>query len=165
MLVIIARLIQIQIIEHKIYDTRSTNNRIETHPIAPPRGLIYDRNGVLIAENTQVQSLAIIPERVENLEELLRELKIRVAISDAQVEGFRKRVWHRRRPYDPVTLKDVLTDQEQAMLAVDRYKLPGVVVAARDGAKLSLWTYDSPRDWKCQAYHGQRSSHCQRSQV
>lgn len=128
-LVIIGRLLQIQIIEHQVYDTRSINNRIETHPISPPRGLVFDRNGVLIAENTLIQSLAIIPERVEDLDELLDELRKRVDISDAQVDRFRGRVTQRRRPYDPVALKDVLSDSEQATLAVDRYRLPGVVVA------------------------------------
>lgn len=127
-LLIIGRLLQIQIIEHQVYDTRSINNRIETHPISPPRGLVFDRNGVLIAENTLIQSLAIIPERVEDLDELLEELRKRVDISDAQVDRFRNRVTQRRRPYDPIALRDVLSDSEQATLAVDRYRLPGVVV-------------------------------------
>ena len=127
-LLIIGRLLQIQIIEHQVYDTRSINNRIETHSISPPRGLVFDRNGVLIAENTLIQSLAIIPERVEDLDELLEELRKRVDISDAQVDRFRSRVTQRRRPYDPIALRDVLSDSEQATLAVDRYRLPGVVV-------------------------------------
>ena len=127
-LLIIGRLIQIQIFEHEIYETQSSNNRFETRAIAPPRGLIFDRNGVLIADNRQILALAIISERVGNLDEFLIKLRSRIDISDTQIERFRNKLKQRRRPYEPITLKSVLTDKEQALLAVDRFMFPGVLV-------------------------------------
>ena len=63
--VLIARLFYLQVVEHDLYTTLSHNNRVNIEPIGPTRGLIYDRNGVLLAENRPTFSLEIVPERVE----------------------------------------------------------------------------------------------------
>ena len=62
-LVLVGRLFQLQVLEHEVYQTRSEHNRIEVQPVAAGRGLIYDRHGVLLAENRSVSSLEIVEER------------------------------------------------------------------------------------------------------
>ena len=129
--VLLARYVQLQVHQAPIYATRSEANRILVEPIAPPRGLIYDRAGRLLAGNAPVFSLALVRERVENLDHTLARLRELVGVSDAEIEAFRDRLGQRRRPLEPVTLRVRLTAEEQARLAVERPHLPGVEVRAR----------------------------------
>ena len=69
--ILVANLYNIQVNQYQDYKTRSNDNRIKVVPIAPNRGLIYDRNGVLLAENRPVFSLEIIPEKVKNMDETI----------------------------------------------------------------------------------------------
>ena len=73
-LMLLLNLYVVQVIHHDDYQTRSNDNRIKVVPVAPPRGLIFDRNGVLLAENRPVFSLEIIPEQVDDLSKMLDEL-------------------------------------------------------------------------------------------
>ena len=68
-LMLLARFFQLQVIEHEVFSLRSDENRIRVAPLAPPRGLIFDRNGILLAENITASSLGIIPEKVVSLDE------------------------------------------------------------------------------------------------
>lgn len=129
--ILVVRLMQLQIWEHETYRTRSDQNRIQVQPIAPPRGLIYDRNGVLLAENQPVSSLAIVRERVADLPLLFSQLNALVGISMEDIEGFEKRSRGRRRPFEPIALKLTLTEPEIARLAVNRYRLPGVEITTQ----------------------------------
>ncbi|MEM8766831.1 MAG: penicillin-binding protein 2 [Pseudomonadota bacterium] len=126
--ILVARLVQLQVIDHDTYRTRSDENRIQVQPLAPPRGLIYDRNGVLLAENRPVSSLALVTERVRDFDALLAELSTLVDISEDDLANYEKRLKRRRRPYEPITLREVLSEQEIAHLAVNRHRLPGVEV-------------------------------------
>ncbi len=126
--VLVARLIQLQVVDHDTYRTRSDENRIQVQPLAPPRGLIYDRNGVLLAENRPVSALALVSERITDFDALLRELRALVDISDADLANYHKRLRRQRRPYEPVTVRQVLSEAEVARLAVNRHRLPGVEV-------------------------------------
>jgi penicillin-binding protein 2 len=126
--VLIARMIHLQVADYEKYRTRSDQNRIQVQPIGPPRGLIFDRNGVLLADNQPVFTLALIAERVTDLKALIGELHKLVEFDDRDVDAFKKRYERRRRPFEPVPLKVVLTDEEIAALAVNRFRLPGVVV-------------------------------------
>ncbi|HEY5644443.1 MAG TPA: penicillin-binding transpeptidase domain-containing protein, partial [Pseudomonadales bacterium] len=126
--VLVARLVQLQIVDHDTYSTRSDENRIQVEPLAPPRGLIYDRNGVLLAENRPVSSLTLVAERVPDFNELLAELQALVDIDEADFANYEKRLERRRRPYEAVTLREALSEAEVARLAVNRYRLPGVEV-------------------------------------
>ena len=125
---LVLRLAQLQIIEHETYATRSESNRIEIQTIPPPRGLIYDRNGTVLARNRTVLSLAIVPEQVSHLENLIAELRSLVAFAPSEFQDFKQRLERRRRPMEPVTLRRELSDGEVAALAVNRYRLNGVVV-------------------------------------
>ncbi len=126
--VLIARLVQLQVLDYDTYQTRSDENRIQVQPLAPPRGLIYDRNGVLLAENRPVSALALVDERVKDLDALVEELRELVDIGADDLAAYEKRLERRRRPYEAVTLREVLSEGEVASLAVNRHRLPGVEV-------------------------------------
>ena len=128
--VIVGRYFFMQIVKHETYKTQSDRNRIQLQPIAPKRGLIFDRNGVLLAENIPSYSLVLIKERVPDLDETLSELAALIAVDEDDIRKFKKRLRHRR-PYQAVPLKFRLTEEEIARLAVNRYRLPGVDVDAQ----------------------------------
>ncbi len=126
-----ARMFQLQVLEYDLYQTRSDKNRIQVRPVAPPRGLIFDRNGELLAENRPVFTLSIVGERVGNLPQRLEELAELIDLSDREIENFVERYQRRRRPFEPIPLKTVLSEEEIARLAVNRFRLPGVEVEAQ----------------------------------
>lgn len=126
--VLVVRLVQLQVWEFETYQTRSDENRIQVQPLAPPRGLIYDRNGVLLADNTTIYSLALVRERVDDMEALLARLNQLVGLDAEELDGYEQRLKRRRRPFEPVTLKETLTEAEIARLAVERHRLPGVEI-------------------------------------
>jgi penicillin-binding protein 2 len=129
--VLVVRLLQLQVWEHETYRTRSEQNRIQLQPIAPPRGLIFDRNGVLLASNQPVSALNIVRERVKDLDALLGQLVQLVDLSQEDVESFRTRLNRTRRPFEPVVLKQILDEAEIARLAVHRHRLPGVEISTQ----------------------------------
>lgn len=129
-LALLGRYFSLQVINYQKFVTESNNNRIYTLPLAPRRGLIYDRNGVLLAENQPSYSLLITKERVNNLDELLIDLQQLFDIDDKNVEKFRRRL-RNRTPYQGVPLKFKLTDDEISRFAVNRYRLTGVEVEAQ----------------------------------
>ena len=131
MLGLVVRLLQLQIWEYDTYRTRSEHNRIQVQPLAPPRGLIYDRRGVLLADNRPVSSLALVRERVDDLDGLIAELQALVDINEVDVDGFAVRMKRRRRPYEPVALKLTLSEEEIAVLAVNRHRLHGVEITTQ----------------------------------
>lgn len=128
--VLLARMYQLQVIEHDTYTTLSDKNRVQVQSVAPTRGLIYDRNGVLLAENRPVFSVTIVPERVPGMDETLTKLQQLLSVSEEDLERFQRRLQEPRRPYQELPLRYDLTEQEIAALAVHRHELPGVEVAA-----------------------------------
>lgn len=127
--VLLTNLYNIQIVQYQNYNTRSNDNRIKIVPIPPNRGLIYDRNGVLLAENRPVYDLEMIPEKVPNIEETVTSLQQLLAISDEQVATFYKEMKHTRR-FKSVPLLTQLTEQQVALFSVNQYRFPGVEVSA-----------------------------------
>jgi penicillin-binding protein 2 len=130
LMLLVLRYYSLQITHHEIYSTASERNRVQLQPLPPKRGLIFDRNGVLLADNRPSYTLSLIIERVRGLEETLSSLEDLVEIEPADLEKFRERVG-RRRPYEHVPLRFRLDDEEQARIAVNRHRLPGVVVDAQ----------------------------------
>ncbi|MCZ8164861.1 penicillin-binding protein 2 [Silanimonas sp.] len=118
---------RLQIQQHEEYATRSEENRIRLDPIVPARGLVYDRNGVLLADNAPAYRLDIVPERVEDMPQLLAALRERVALSEDELRRFDNARKGTRR-FKPIALKLRLSEQEIARLAVDRHRFPGVEV-------------------------------------
>jgi penicillin-binding protein 2 len=120
----------LQVIKHDDYQTRSNNNRISVQPIAPKRGLIYDRNGILLADNRSVYSLEIIPEQVKDINHTLQRLIEIGIIEDKHREKFLDDLRGQRR-FKSIAVKTRLNEQEVARFSVDSYQFPGVKVEAR----------------------------------
>jgi len=129
--VLLSRYYSLQITNHEKYATQSDKNRVLIQTIHPKRGLIYDTNGELLADNRPSYVLAITPENTPNIEETITTLKTLVNISDNDIEVFYKSLRSGRRPYQALTLRHRLTEAEIARIAVNEYRLPGVDVEAR----------------------------------
>ncbi|HEX4976174.1 MAG TPA: penicillin-binding protein 2, partial [Pseudomonadales bacterium] len=129
-LLLVARLIYLQLFQHDLYITQSEKNRVQLEAIAPTRGLIFDRNGLLLADNRPSYSVQLIPERVKNMDEALAHLASIIALSEDQIRSFKKRVKYQRHPFEGVSLKFNLSEQEIAAIAVDQHRLLGVEVKA-----------------------------------
>lgn len=127
---LVARMYQLQVVEHDIYTTLSDKNRVQVQSVPPPRGLVYDRNHVLLAENRPVFSVTVVPERVGSMEATLEQLVSILDVSDDDLERFKRRVREPRRPFQEIPLRYDLTEDEIARLAVHRHELPGVEVEA-----------------------------------
>ena len=128
--VLIGRMYQLQVIEHEIYTTISDKNRVQVQSVPPTRGLVYDRNNILLAENRPVFSVTLVPERVDGMEDTLDQLGGILDISKEDLERFRRRLQEPRRPFQKIPLRYDLTEAEIARLAVHRHELPGVEVEA-----------------------------------
>lgn len=128
--IILARYHTLQITEYETYRVQSDRNRVQLQPLPPKRGLIYDRNGVLLADNRPSFILSIVKERVPELDATLAELQTLLPISDRDLKRFQDRL-KRRRPYEAVPLRFRLTEEERARLAVNRNSMPGVEVDAQ----------------------------------
>jgi penicillin-binding protein 2 len=128
--IVLYRYFDLQVTRHQDFATHSDNNRVHVRPAAPSRGLIYDRNGELLADNRPSYSLSIIRERSEDLEQLLLQISSLIDISSDDIERFEKRL-KRRKPYEHTPLRFNLSEQERGILAVNSYRLDGAEVTAR----------------------------------
>ena len=124
---LISRLFYLQVIRYNELATQSEDNRVLLQTIPPTRGLIYDTNGELLAMNRSSRTLGIVRERVGDLDELIEELQQLVPLTENEISRFQQQV-RRRRPFVPVPLKYDLTDEDQAAIAVNQFRLPGVEV-------------------------------------
>ncbi len=120
----------LQISRYADFAARSDSNRILVRPVPPPRGLIFDRNGVLLADNRPSFNLTIVTELTRDLDGLVQELQALVTISENDIDKFRKQQQRRRRPYQPVPIRIGLSQEELGVLAVNEHRLPGVQVTA-----------------------------------
>jgi penicillin-binding protein 2 len=122
-----ARFLWLQVIEHEAYATRSEANRLRLQPIAPSRGLVYDRAGRLLADNVPAFRLELVPERVPDLEATVAALRELLPITDDDLERFRELRAARRR-FHSIPLRFRLSEAEVAAFAVNRHRFPGVDV-------------------------------------
>ncbi|MBL7480980.1 penicillin-binding protein 2 [Legionella bononiensis] len=130
-LILVLRLAYLQISEFKRYQTLSLKNQMSIIPIAPPRGVILDRNGVLLAENVPVYVLEIIPEHVSNMKKTLAKLReLLPSITDDDVETF-NRARSQNRSFVPIPIKLKLSQEEVAVFAINQYHFKGVSIKAR----------------------------------
>ena len=128
MLVIVLRLAQLQLVNHEHYTTLSQENRLKVVPIPPTRGLIYSRDGVLLADNRPSFSLEVVPEGIKNLDEQVAALRKLVRISDDEIDRFHDELKQKRR-FDTVPVKAGLTEEEVAVFSVNRHRYPGFSIA------------------------------------
>src|SRR5690554_429335 len=127
---LLVRMYQLQIVEHEIYTTLSDKNRVQVQSVPPPRGLVYDRSGILLAENRPVFSLTVVPERVGDMDDTLAQLRDILSIPEEDIERFQRRLNERRRPFQEIPLSYDLDEEEIARMAVHRHQFPGVEVKA-----------------------------------
>jgi len=127
---LIGRLVYLQVYQHQVYTTLSDENQLGLIPVDPNRGLIYDRNGVLLAENIPVYSLDVVPDRVTNFQKTLEEVRKIIDISPEEVQQYRKAM-KQKRSYEGVPLKLNLTEEQVAKFYLDQYRFPGFGITAR----------------------------------
>jgi penicillin-binding protein 2 len=128
-MVLMVRLAQIQVLQHNYYSTRADENRMRLIPVAPVRGLIYDRNGTLLAQNQPSFVLEITPEKVPGLDNTLAQLGQIVQLSDRDLMRFKDRMRKTQR-YNAVPLRTHLSMEEVARYEVNRYEFTGVDISA-----------------------------------
>ncbi|AIS12036.1 penicillin-binding protein 2 [Pseudomonas chlororaphis subsp. aurantiaca] len=128
---LIGRLYFLQVVEFDYHSTISENNRVHVLPITPTRGLIYDRNGVLLADNRPSFNLTITRERTTDLKGELDQVVSLLHLPAEDRVLFDKALKQSRHPFVPVTLFYELTEEQIAVLAVNEYRLPGLEVEAQ----------------------------------
>jgi penicillin-binding protein 2 len=124
------RFFYLQVVQHEMYAARAEDNRISIVPLAPNRGLILDRNGVVLARNYSAYTLEVAPARVRDLDRTISELADIVDIQPRDRARFRK-LLAESRSADSVPIRTRLTDEEVARFAANRYRFPGVEIRAR----------------------------------
>ena len=129
--VLMGRLAWLQVVQHEVYSTRSEKNRVRVEPLPPNRGLIFDRNGVLLAENRPTYNLTLVRERVDDLDATLALLVELLELPEEEAEAFRVRSRQRQRPFQPALLMSDLDEDQIARVSVNRHLLPGVEVEAQ----------------------------------
>jgi len=122
-----ARFFYLQVSRHEEFSSRSDSNRISIRRIVPSRGLIYDRNGVLLADNTAAFRLEVVPEQVGRMDAMLEALGAVVPLSEDDVQHFNA-LRRTKRPFDSVPLRLKLSEDEIARFSVERWRFPGVDV-------------------------------------
>ena len=127
MLGLLYRYFSLQVVQNEEFRAQSDRNRIAVRTVAPTRGVIVDRSGNLLAVNQPSFTLAITPERAEDLDNVLITLSDLLGLTETDIELF-KEARKRRRPLSPVPLKYRLTDEELAVIAVNKHVLSGVSV-------------------------------------
>ena len=127
---ILARMVYLQVIRHDDLLEQAESNRIAVLPIVPHRGLITDRNGVVLASNYSAYTLEITPSKAGKLDEVLAELGKVVEIQPRDLRRF-KRLAEESRRFDSIPIRTRLSDEEIARFAAQRYRFPGVEIQAR----------------------------------
>lgn len=129
--VLLYRYYSLQVVNHEDYATQSDNNRILVQTISPQRGLIFDTNGKLLADNRPSYILSLVPENIKDIDKTIELLRTLVTVNDSHVGDFHKSLKASRRPYQAIPLRFRLTEEEIARIAVNEYRLDGVEVQAK----------------------------------
>ncbi len=128
--ILVARLVYLQIIRHSDFTTLADKNRISVVPIVPNRGLIQDRNGVVLAQNYSGYTLEISPAKVVNLEATIDSLATLVNITAKDRKRFKK-IRTESQTSNSYPIRYRLNDAEVALFASQRFRFPGVEIKAR----------------------------------
>ena len=128
--ILILRLWYLQVVGGNVYRCKSENNRIHLIDIAPFRGMIFDRNGNRLVGNRPSYDLFIIPEGVQDSDQLVMSLKRLIGLEERHVKQKLKEV-SPAHPFRPVCIKKDLLRNELAVIETHRYNLPGVMIKVR----------------------------------
>ncbi|MEJ2618871.1 MAG: penicillin-binding protein 2 [Candidatus Thiodiazotropha sp.] len=129
LIVLVGRLFYLQVENHDHFTTLSQDNRVKLEPLPPTRGLIFDRNGAILAQNLPAYSLEIIPEKTENLEQTIEQIGEIISITEDDLQRFH-RLRKQRRRFDSIPIRVRLQEDEVARIAVHGHRFPGVDVRA-----------------------------------
>ena len=129
-LLLIARLVYLQVFRHDDLREQADNNRITAVPIVPNRGLILDRNGVVVATNYSAYTLEITPSKVSNLDQVIEDLSHLIEVHPRDKKRLKK-LLEESKGLESLPLRTRLTDEEVARFSAQRFRFPGVEVKAR----------------------------------
>jgi len=128
-LVVIGRLVYLQMINYSHFASLAEGNRLRAEPVQAPRGLIFDRNGVPLAENQPSYELDVVPEQVPDLKATLDSLGKLVNLRPGDLKRFNE-LLKNKHPFQPLPLRTGLSDDEIARFAAQRQDFPGVDITA-----------------------------------
>jgi penicillin-binding protein 2 len=127
---LLGRFVYLQLFQHRHYQTLAESNRIAIVPIVPNRGVMTDRNGIVLAQSYSAYTLEVTPSRVKNLDQTIDELAGIVEVQARDRKRF-KRLLEESKNFESLPLRTRLSDEEVARFAVNRYRFPGVEIKAR----------------------------------
>ena len=128
---LLARFVWLQVVRHDDYAARAEENRISVVPVVPNRGLILDRNGIVLARNFSAYTLEITPSKIRgSLDSVINELSALVSIQPWDRRRFRK-LLEESKNFESTPIRTRLTDEEVARFTAQRYRFPGVEIQAR----------------------------------
>ena len=122
-----ARFFWLQVVRHAEFVTRANDNSVHVRFLAPPRGMIFDRDGVVLAENVPAYRLEVIPDQVHDMDAMLARLATVVPLSPDDLSRFRQALQEHHR-FQGVPLRNRLSEDEIARFAINRWRFPGVEV-------------------------------------
>jgi penicillin-binding protein 2 len=130
-ILLFARFFWLQVVQHNYYDTRAEDNRISLVPIVPNRGLILDRNGVILARNYSAYTLEITPAKLgSDLESAIDELATVIDVQPKDRKRFKK-LLEESKNFESLPIRTRLSDEEVAKFIAHRYRFPGMDIKAR----------------------------------
>ena len=127
---LVSRLVYLQVVEHEDLLEQAENNRTAVLPTVPPRGIILDRNGIVLANNYSAYTLEITPSKVDDLEATIQALSEIVDIQPRDRKRF-KRLREESKSFDSLPIRTRLSDEEVARFSAQHYRFPGVEIKAR----------------------------------
>jgi penicillin-binding protein 2 len=130
LVILLGRFVYLQVVRHEYFSTMAENNRISVVPIVPNRGLILDRNGVVLAHNYSGYTLEITPSKVGDLEATINAIAQVVDIQPKDRKRFKK-LLDESHDFESIPIRNRLSDEEVARFAAQRYRFPGVEIKAR----------------------------------
>lgn len=126
--IVLLRYHSLQVEQFEKFATLSDENRVHVRSVPPTRGLIFDRNGVILAENRPSYTLSIVRERTNDIDQLIAQLDEMLHFNESELERFDAQRTQYRRPYEGIPLRVQLTEDDVALLAVNEFRLPGIEV-------------------------------------
>ncbi len=132
--ILLLRFMYLQVVRHDYYQTLAESNRISIVPIVPNRGLILDRNGVLLAHNYSGYTLEINPNKTANVDATINELSTLVEVTQKDRKRFKKQLTESR-DFETLMIRSRLSDEEVARFAAQQYRFPGIPFRKRQNQK------------------------------
>lgn len=130
MVLLVSRLVVLQVLRHDDLKAQAENNRTAVVPVVPNRGLILDRNGIVLATNYSAYTLELTPSKVADVEQTLAELSLLVEITPRDRRRFKK-LMEESRNFESLPIRTKLSEEEVARFAAQRFRFPGVEIKAR----------------------------------